>query len=69
MENKKESSYSKMKRKYEEKIEYLRRDILVLIQEDGSIKSEEVRLKWKHIIAIENTIWYGSPIPEFKPNE
>lgn len=53
----KESSYKKMKSKYEKKIQELNNDILKLVS--GGDDSEMTKKKWQLKIQTEKAIWQG----------
>ena len=56
---KKISSYQKMKDKYQEKINELTNDIIILLEEKDFVKTNQVKMKWQTMINIEKSMWAG----------
>lgn len=56
---KKISSYQKMKDKYQEKINELTNDIIILLEEKDFVKTHQVKMKWQTMINIEKSMWAG----------
>lgn len=55
----KESSYQRMKRKYQAEIDQLRKDIYTLIDDEKFVDVTSVKFKYKHAREAEKVIWAG----------
>jgi len=48
-----------MKDKYQEKINELTNDIIILLEEKDFVKTNQVKMKWQTMINIEKSMWAG----------
>lgn len=48
-----------MKDKYQEKINELTNDIIILLEEKDFVKTHQVKMKWQTMINIEKSMWAG----------